>query len=180
VTYYEDKKIRIRDIEKGDIINLFSCRIDKEINRYDPRPIPSNSRELIQECKIYCDNFERNVINDRLEDRMYRYFIITDNDENFIGFVNFFSIDTVAKQGEMGVTIGDKRYWRKSIAYDSIKIAMNYIFNTMDINRIYVEIEENNKPSLSLFNKLGFKKCDEYMEDGEFKFIVMDIQSHNH
>ncbi len=48
MTYYEDKKIRIRDIEKGDIINLFSCRIDKEINRYDPRPIPSNSRELIR------------------------------------------------------------------------------------------------------------------------------------
>lgn len=176
--YYEDGRIKIRDIEQGDIINLFSCRIDREINKYDPRPIPSNSKELIQECKIYCNNFERNVINDNKEDRMYRYFIVTDKEENFIGFVNFFSIDTVEKQCEMGVTIGNKRYWRKGIAYDSIRVAMNYIFNNMDINRIYVEIEENNKPSLALFNKLDFKKCDEYLEDEEFKFIVMDIKSY--
>ncbi|MFR1708295.1 MAG: GNAT family N-acetyltransferase [Clostridium sp.] len=176
--YHEDGKIKIRDIEQGDIISLFSCRIDKEINKYDPRPIPSNSKELIQECRIYCNNFERNVINDNKEDRMYKYFIITDSEENFIGFVNFFSIDTVEKQGEMGVTIGDKRYWRKGLAYNSINIAIEYIFNNMDINRIYVEIEENNKPSLALFNKLGFKKCDEYIEDEEFKFIVMDIKSY--
>lgn len=176
--YDEDGKIKIRDIEQRDIISLFSCRIDKEINKYDPRPIPSNSKELIQECRIYCNNFERNVINDNKEDRMYKYFIITDSEENFIGFVNFFSIDTVEKQGEMGVTIGDKRYWRKGLAYNSINIAIEYIFNNMDINRIYVEIEENNKPSLALFNKLGFKKCDEYIEDEEFKFIVMDIKSY--
>lgn len=178
VIYYEDEKFKMRDIEEGDIINLFSCRIDKEINKYDPRPIPSNSKELIQECRIYCNNFERNVINDNEEERMYKYFIITDSEEKFIGFVNFFSIDTVEKQGEMGVTIGDKRYWRKGLAYNSINKAIEYIFNNMDINRIYVEIEENNKPSVALFNKLGFKKCDEYIEDEEFKFIVMDIKAY--
>lgn len=176
--YYEDKDIKIRDICREDITNLFSCRIDRKINKYDPRPIPSSSKDLIEECIRYCNEFDRNVINANKEERMYKYFIITNTEDDFIGFVNFFSIDTVEKRGEMGVTIGNKSYLRKGIAYTSIKTVMEYIFNNMDIKGIYVEIEESNKPSLSLFNKLGFKKCEEYLEDEEFRFIIMETYFH--
>ncbi len=38
--YYQDENIKIRDICSEDVINLFSCRIDKELNLHDPRPMP--------------------------------------------------------------------------------------------------------------------------------------------
>lgn len=50
MTYYQDDRIEIRDICSEDVISLFACRIDKEINLHDPRPMPNTSRELVDEC----------------------------------------------------------------------------------------------------------------------------------
>ena len=172
--YYQDNKIIIRDICGEDVINLFSCWIDKEINKHDPRPIPKNSKELTEECLDYCSRFDNEVMNENIELRRYKYFIITSNEGDFIGFVNFFGIDKIKKQGEMGVTIGDKRYWKKGIAYTAIQAAVDYIFNNMDIERIYIETGESNIPALGLFNKLGFNRCGEYLEEDDFKYIVME------
>jgi len=172
--YYQDEKIKIRDICSEDVNNLFLCWIDKEINLFDPRPIPKTSGELLEECTAFCNRFDTEIINEEIENRKYKFFIITDCEEKFIGFVNFFNINSSEKQGEMGVTIGDKRCWNKGIAYTAINIAISDIFNNMDIDRIYIETGENNKPALKLFSKLHFEKCDEYLEGDNFKFIVME------
>ena len=111
---------------------------------------------------------------ENLEDIKYKYFIINNREDVPIGFINFFSIDKIKKQGELGVKLGDMRYWNKGIASKAVDIAVNYIFNNMQIDRIYIETGEENMPALKLFNKLNFKKCGEYLEDEEFKFIVME------
>lgn len=172
--YYQDDNIMIRDIYSKDVINLFSCRIDKELNLHDPRPMPQTSKELVGECIDFCKRFDSEIINENIEDRKYKYFIVTNNEGNFIGFVNFFSIDKVKRQGELGIIISDKRYWKKGIAYTLINVLIKYIFDNMDIDRIYIETGETNKPALRLFDKLGFKKCGVCLEDDGFKFIVME------
>lgn len=174
MVYYRDNEIEIRDITYSDVINLFSWHIDKELNKHDPRPLPSDSKSLIEECLNYCKRFDSEILNEKIKKRKYKYFIITNLEGNPIGFVNFFSVDKVKKQGEMGVIIGDKRYWKRGIAHTAIKVAVDYIFNNMDIKRIYIETGDKNIPALSLFSKLGFEKCGEYLEDEDFKFIVME------
>jgi len=172
--YYKDDEIKIRDIYDEDIISLFSWRIDKEVNEHDPRPIPQNTKELIKECIECCRRFDNEIINENISDRKYKYFMITNHEDSPIGFVNFFSIDRVRSEGEMGIEIGDKRYWNKGIAYKAVKVATEYIFNSMDIKRIYIETSENNTAALKLFKKLNFTECDEYVEYEGFKFVVMD------
>jgi RimJ/RimL family protein N-acetyltransferase len=170
--YYEDNEIKIRDIIQEDISFLFICRLDKGVNRYDPRPVPQNSMELLEECDEYSKVFETEIINEN--NRKYKYFMITDSRDQPIGFVNFFDMDKIKKQGEMGVVIEDKRYWKKGIGTIAVRTAVNYILNNMDIDKIYIETGETNAPALGLFNKLGFKKCGEFLEDDDFKFIVME------
>lgn len=172
--YYEDNDIKIRNIIDEDITSLFSWWIDKEVNKYDPRPIPSNSKNLMKECTNYCNRFDGEIMNEKIEERRYKYFIIVNHEDIPIGFVNIFNFEKKEKQVEMGVIIGDKRYWKKGIAYRSIKNVTSYIFSNMNIERIYIETSEGNIPALKLFNKLNFNKCDEYLEDEKYKFIVME------
>jgi RimJ/RimL family protein N-acetyltransferase len=174
MVYYQDNEIIIRDICNEDVISLFSWNIDREINRHDPKPLPHLSAELLKECTDYSKRFDNEIMNENVDDRKYKYFIITDKENQPIGFVNFFSVDRIKKQGEMGVVIGDKRYWRKGIAYRGVDTAIDYIFNNLDIDRIYIETGETNISALKLFEKLGFNKCGEYLEDNDFKFIVME------
>lgn len=74
----------------------------------------------------------------------------------------------------MGVIIRDKRSWKKGIAYTAVNEAINYIFSNMDIDRFYIETAETNESAIKLFNKLSFKKCEEYFEEDSFRFIVME------
>lgn len=172
--YYENNEVTIRDICQEDVIRLFYWSVDKELNKFDPKPLPVNSKELIEACNSYCTRIDKEVMGENLEDIKYKYFIITNREDVPIGFINFFSIDKIKKQGELGVKLGDMRYWNKGIASKAVDIAINYIFNNMQIDRIYIETGEENMPALKLFNKLNFKKCGEYLEDEEFKFIVME------
>ena len=172
--YYQDNEIKIRDICNEDVISLFSWSIDKEINKHDPRPLPCNSSELVKECAEYCKRFDDEVMNENVNNIKYKFFIITNKKDQAIGFVNFFSIDKIKRQGEMGISLGDKRYWRKGIAYRAINAVIDYIFKEMDIERVYIETGEANIPALKLFEKLNFIKCDEYLEEDNFKFIVME------
>lgn len=176
--YFKDDEIIIRDIISSDAASLFSWWIDKELNKYDTRPLPKNRSELLKECTSFCRRLDAEILNSNIEARKYRYFMITDIDDNPIGAVNFFSIDKEKRQGEMGVEIGDKRYWRKGIAGKAVKAATEYIFNNLEIDRIYIETGENNIPALKLFSKSGFCKCGEFLEDDGFKFIVME-KTHN-
>jgi RimJ/RimL family protein N-acetyltransferase len=171
--YFQDEEIIIRDIIEEDAISLFGWSIDGEINKYDPRPIPTNSFELLKECESFCKRFETEVMSIEFKQRKYKYFVICNIHQQAIGFVNIFGFDAENKQCELGIEIGDKRYWKKGMASKSVRIVSDYIFNNMDIGRIYIETEESNIPALRLFDKLGFMKCDEIIDEG-FKFIVME------
>lgn len=171
--YFEDEDIVIRDVISKDVISLFTWWVDKELNKHDPRPIPANSIELLEECERFCKRFDAEVINIDFTQRKYKYFMIDNNHNEPIGFINIFSFDAENKQCELGVEIGDKRYWKRGIASKAIRLAENYIFNNIDINRIYIETAESNIPALRLFEKLSFLKCDEIIDEG-FKFIVME------
>jgi RimJ/RimL family protein N-acetyltransferase len=174
--YYQDEDIKIRDISEQDAITLFSWSVDEELHKHDPKPMPTNSKELMNECTLYCKRFDEEIICENTSLRKYKYFIITNKEDKLIGFVNFFSINKEKKQGEMGICIGDKRYWNKGIAFRSVKNVIKYIFSEMDIDRIYIETGENNEGALRLFEKLNFIKCGEYLEDDNFKFIVMELK----
>lgn len=172
--YYKDNKIIIRDVENKDVVNLFSWSIDQEINNHDPKLLPKDTKSLMKECENYFRRFEDEIINSIIEKRKYKYFIIENTEGHSVGFVNFFSIDKKKKQGELGVLIGDKRYWQRGIGHTSVKAVIDYIFNHMNIERIYIETGEKNTPAINLFNKLHFNKCGECLEEEDFKFIIME------
>jgi RimJ/RimL family protein N-acetyltransferase len=176
--YFEDSEIIIRDIEQQDVISLFSWSIDKELNQHDPRALPANSRELLTECEAFCSRFDAEIMNPDPEKRKYKYFIITDIQNQPIGFVNFFSIIYEKMQGEMGIMMGDKRHWNKGIAQKAVDEIVKYIFNELKMVRIYIETGETNTKAQKLFYKLGFVKCGEYMDE-DFKFIIMEKLQYN-
>lgn len=174
--YLIDDSIIIRDIIEEDAAALFSWRIDKEINKFDLRPTPDNITELLEQCNDFYTIFSDQIMPVNHVDKKYFYFMITDTVGMPVGCVNFFNINKEKKQGELGVTIGERSYRKRGIAFKAVEFVVSYIFKNMDIKRIFIETGETNLPSLKLFSKLGFKKCGEYIEENDFRFIVMEIR----
>lgn len=171
--YYENQEIKIRDILNEDVVKMFSWWTSKDVYKYDPRPIPNDSEQLLRECISFCNRFKTQIMSKK---KKYHYFMITDKDDMLLGFVNFFNVNMEKKEGEMGIVIGDKTYWNKGIGFEASKVVIDYIFSDMEIERIYIETSEHNIPALRLCDKLNFTKCGEYIEDGDFKAIVMELR----
>lgn len=174
MVYYQDTEIILRDVKESDVISFFAWSIDKKNYEYDPKPMPQNATELLKACQSYCLEFETQIINPNIDLRKYMFFVITDLYDSPIGYVNFFSIDNAKKQGEMGIIIASQSHLKKGIGFKAINASTNYIFDNLDIKRIYIETGDDNKAALKLFEKADFKKCDEIVEDENFKFIVME------
>lgn len=171
--YYSDKQIIIRDVQHDDAPFLFSWWIDRTLCKHDPRPLPVNTKTLQSECENYCRIFDTQIMNPVPEKNIYKYYIITNLENDPIGFINTFSYNEDMTDAELGIFIGDKSYWGKGIASRSLDYIVNMHFNEMGFNRIHVETGEGNEKSLKLFKNLGFTDCGEYLDEG-FKFLVLE------
>ncbi|ERJ13121.1 GNAT family N-acetyltransferase [Haloplasma contractile] len=171
--YYSDDLIKIRDIKDSDVNHLFRWWIDPELNKYDPRPYPNDVNSLLKEAEGFCKRFEEEIITECVSSRAYEYFIITNNDDVPIGFINFFNQKKEIGEGEMGIILGEKNYHNRGIGTKALLFITDYLFNKMNINRIYIETLESNLPAIRLFSKVNFNKCGEYVDE-DLRAVVME------
>jgi RimJ/RimL family protein N-acetyltransferase len=86
----------------------------------------------------------------------YMIHLIIDNLTNAIaGVIQLKDIDTNAKKREFGFFV-DSKYERKGIATKSILLALDHCFNSLDLNKIFMRIAEENTASRRVAEKCGF------------------------
>lgn len=90
-----------------------------------------------------------------------------------IGAINYNKIDKEDKKVELDILIGDKEDYGKGYGSDSINTLALYLFNSFDINKIWVEVRVFNIGSIKVFEKVGFKQEGILKEENYFnnKFV---------
>lgn len=61
--------------------------------------------------------------------------------------------------------IGDKSYWGKSASDDAIKLVLDYVFNTLKLNKASGGCYASNIGMVFTFKKLGFVQEKEILSD---------------
>jgi len=75
-----------------------------------------------------------------------------------IGSIGISSINTKNNHAEIGMAIGDKSYWGKGYGTDSVKTVLNYCFSELGLNKVYLDVWEENRGAIGCYLKCGFKK----------------------
>jgi len=75
-----------------------------------------------------------------------------------IGDIGINSIDLANKHAEIGMTIGDKNYWNKGYGTDLVKTILKFCFEELDLNKVYLDVWEENKRAIGCYTKCSFKK----------------------
>ena len=87
----------------------------------------------------------------------YMIYLIVDNlKKQFAGVIQLKDIDTNAKKREFGFFV-DSEYENKGIATKSILAACDFCFNTLNLNKVFMRIAEENTASRRVAEKCGFK-----------------------
>jgi len=97
-----------------------------------------------------------------------------------IGGCSFFKLDGRNRSAEFGIMIGDKNYWNHGYGTEAVRLLVKHGFNTLNLNRIYLRVLENNPRAIRAYEKVGFihegrQRQAEYKDGGYLDLLVMSF-----
>ena len=84
--------------------------------------------------------------------------IYTSDDNVHIGNIKIGEINQLHKFGNLGLIIGEKKYWGKGYGTVAIKLATEYAFNKLHLNKLIAGIYGNNTGCCKAFIKAGYNE----------------------
>ena len=114
-----------------------------------------------------------NYVNNLLNSKNDCFFAIYYKKNNkFIGTQRIGHIDWRTGRADLGILIGNKKYWRKGIAKDSIRTASVYAFKKLSLRKLTAGTPKNNIAMCKCFEALDFKQegilREQLLIDGEY------------
>ena len=161
----EGKKVILREKRRTDAVNDYAWSIDEELCRLDaaqPTSLSFGDAMMLYEEELLYPPPRR------------KRFAIDTHDGYHIGNCMLYDINESRKQTELGIMIGDRRYWGKSFGTDAIKTLLVYAFNRSKMKRVYLHTLEWNDRAQRSFAKAGFIPTGKVRRNGH-TFIAMEI-----
>jgi RimJ/RimL family protein N-acetyltransferase len=84
--------------------------------------------------------------------------IYTSSDNVHIGNIKIGEINQLHKFGNLGLMIGEKKYWDKGYGTEAVKLATEYAFHKLRLNKLLAGIYENNTGCYKAFLKAGYNE----------------------
>ncbi|MDO7975846.1 GNAT family N-acetyltransferase [Oceanotoga teriensis] len=139
-------KIRLRDLKISDIDYMREFVENDEI-----------SKNFVFTRYPYSKEKMVSFIKSSWEDKNNVHYAITDENDNYIGTVSLKNINYIDKNAEYAIVIR-KKYWGQKIALKATDKILFYGFNTLNLEKIYLNVLSNNVRAINFYKKYGFKK----------------------
>ena len=84
--------------------------------------------------------------------------IVAKNKDVLIRTMGLHGIHPVNKTADISIVIGDKKYWGKACAKESLELMLTHAFQKMNLHKLTAGMAVENVASYKLFISFGFKK----------------------
>lgn len=158
--------IVLRNKTLADAEQDYTWRRDPELATFDAaRPYNGSLREYMT------------IARDEISyPSLYRKTIaVEDSEGRHIGNVMYYNADFGRREAEIGVTIGIKDYWGQGYGTDLLHTFIKFLFDTLQIDRIYLKTLDWNVRAQRCFEKAGLRRYGTSRR-GEFNFVLMDVR----
>ncbi|WFA07788.1 GNAT family protein [Tissierella sp. Yu-01] len=141
-------RIILRDYRKEDLPHMRKWVNDNEITQY------------LSNIFLYPHtlNQTESFLNDILEGKnSYKGFVIAHKDtEEYIGQIDLIKLDWVNRVATMGIVIGAREHLSKGYGKEAIKMLQDFVFNTLNLNKLDLEVIATNERAIRCYKKCGF------------------------
>ena len=159
-------KVILREKRLEDAWLDYLWRSDKEIARLDAAfPLKMTFQEFL---RLFRDQL-------RYPTPASGRFGIDTTDGRYIGTCMYYDLDSINKQAEIGIVIGDRDYWSRSFGYDAVVTLLEYLFSGGAVDRLYLHTLDWNKRAQRAFSKCGFTPIRRVRRNG-LDFLLMEVK----
>jgi len=161
------KKCYLSPLDVNDVEKFVEWLNDLELTKY----------LLIYPHIISIEN-EKGFLENLSKEHTYS---IIDNDTNeLIGNCGFNNIDHINQTAEVGIFIGNKKYWGKGYGTEALSLLLDYGFKALNLHNVFLKVYSFNERAVKSYEKIGFKiigKIREALLRGKERhdIILMDI-----
>ncbi len=97
-----------------------------------------------------------------------------------VGNCGFNMIDWRARAAEVGIFIGEKSLWNQGYGSEAMTLLLKHGFNTLNLNRIALDVYETNPRAIRAYEKVGFvhegRKRQAMYKDGSYiDILIMSV-----
>ncbi len=132
---------------------------------------PREPADLMREA-IWSSDEETNALDPTVGKIVnHLTFAVKTLDGKHIGTCGVYNYDV--RDGQVGIRIGDKKYWGKGYGTDAISILANFCLITLRIAHIWLKVLPTNGRAIRCYEKSGFTKCGKVVYDG-IEFVMME------
>jgi len=160
------EKVILREKSLSDVDGDYAWRTDDELSRLDAtRPITMSYDSFLrysQEEMQFTSPSSKRLAIDTL-------------DGVHIGNCMYYDINHRRGETELGIMIGDRKYWGMGYGTDVVRTLLRHIFTTTSLDRVYLHTLDWNDRARQSFAKSGFRETRNVLRSG-LDFVEMEIR----
>ena len=149
IKFLEGSRIYLRALMEQDLNeNYLQWLNDEEVCRHNSHATFPNTE---QKMKNYFNSLGTNQNQVLLA-------IVHSETNRHIGNVSLQGINWVSRNAEFAILLGDKEFWRGGYGEEAARLIISYVFNRLNLHRIYCGTLEGNEGMKKLAEKLNMKE----------------------
>lgn len=137
--------ITIRKLENKDIHFMLEWMYDEETKKYFQKDFSSMTFEDVEE-----------FIENSFKEDAQNFAIVDEVDDEYLGTISLKNIDYKNKNAEYAICTR-KKCRGTGINIKATKLLLNYAFNNLHLNKVYLNVLTNNSRAIRFYEKMGFK-----------------------
>jgi RimJ/RimL family protein N-acetyltransferase len=145
--FLKGRRVMLRPLALRDINRRYLAWLnDQEVTAYlETGVFPTDMREL--------KNFYKKISNSKT-DMMFA--IIDKRTDLHIGNIKLGAINWVHRYADMGIMIGEKRYWGRGYGGEALGLVLGYAFKRLNLNKVILGVYSNHRRAIGMYEKAGF------------------------
>ena len=146
--FLSGKKVDLRPIRASDINPTYlSWLNDAEVTKHiETGQFPVSKQDL--------DAFYRHIKKSKTD---VMFAIIERKTGLHIGNIKLGGINWVHRYADLGIMIGNKQYWGKGCGSEACTLLLEYAFNRLNLNKVFLGIYATFTSAIKAYQKAGFK-----------------------
>ena len=145
----ESKRLLFRNLLLSDSKELFLIRSDEDVMRF----MDISRMESINDSEKWIQT----VWEDFKNKNGITWGIIDKSSNRFVGYFGFWRMIPEHCRAEIGYALNPK-YWSNGYMTETLKTLVEYGFSKIKLHSIEANVNPDNKSSIKLLEKIGFKK----------------------